>query len=80
MIMFAALLFTQYLLFYLQCLSIGVLDMFGFENLQTNGFEQFCINYTNETLQYYTNQHIFKLKQVGVFHTLWYLPVFIFSS
>ena len=41
------------------CTSVGILDIYGFESLLENGFEQLFINYANEKLQSLFNKVIF---------------------
>ncbi|EGD77364.1 myosin X [Salpingoeca rosetta] len=56
---------------HLKACSMGVLDIFGFEQFEENSLEQLCINITNEHLQRFFNQHIFEMeveayKQEGI--------------
>jgi myosin heavy subunit len=41
---------------------LGILDIFGFEDLTTNGLEQLCINYTNEIIQGLLNKIVIENK------------------
>jgi len=46
------------------CNSIGILDIYGFEIFEHNGFEQFCINFVNEKLQQIFIELTLKAEQV----------------
>ena len=44
-------------------LSIGILDIYGFESFKTNSFEQLCINLANEHLQQHFNFQVLRHEQ-----------------
>lgn len=42
---------------------IGILDIFGFEDLEKNSFEQVCVNYANELLQKQFDYYVIESEQ-----------------
>lgn len=47
---------------------VGILDIYGFEVFEHNGFEQFCINYCNEKLHELFIELTLKSEQEEYYH------------
>ncbi|XP_061082847.1 unconventional myosin-XVI-like [Conger conger] len=49
-------------------LEIGILDIFGFEEFQRNGFEQLCVNMSSERIRQYVTDALFLQEQADSLH------------
>ncbi|XP_037547493.1 unconventional myosin-XV-like [Nematolebias whitei] len=43
--------------------TVGIVDIYGFEDLSVNSFEQLCINLANEQLQHFVNKAVISQEQ-----------------
>ncbi|KAI3365366.1 hypothetical protein L3Q82_010451, partial [Scortum barcoo] len=43
--------------------TVGIVDIYGFEDLGVNNFEQLCINFANEQLQHFVNKALISQEQ-----------------
>ncbi|KTG39999.1 hypothetical protein cypCar_00014932, partial [Cyprinus carpio] len=43
--------------------TVGIVDIYGFEDLSVNSFEQLCINFANEQLQQFVNKALVAQEQ-----------------
>ncbi|KAM3860002.1 unconventional myosin-XVB [Diretmus argenteus] len=43
--------------------TVGIVDIYGFEDLGVNSFEQLCINFANEQLQHFVNKAVVSQEQ-----------------
>ncbi|XP_070708045.1 unconventional myosin-XVB [Pempheris klunzingeri] len=43
--------------------TVGIVDIYGFEDLGVNSFEQLCINFANEELQHFINKAVISQEQ-----------------
>lgn len=57
--------------------GLAILDIYGFEIFEKNGFEQFCINFVNEKLQQIFIELTLKAEQVCVKNTYLYLFIMV---
>ncbi|KAM9336578.1 unconventional myosin-XVB [Symphorus nematophorus] len=63
--------------------TVGIVDIYGFEDLGVNSFEQLCINFANEQLQHFVNKAVISQEQeeYSVEHIQWYpMPLKNFHS